>query len=59
MTNIIFHTLKSGPSRSTMIVQIVEQLNGDQDVLQPGWENGSDQEILDLWSNLVEQTSVA
>jgi len=59
MSNVIFHTLKSGPSRSTMIVQIVEQLNGDRDVLQQGWENGSDQEILDLWTNLVETTAVA
>jgi hypothetical protein len=42
-----------------MIVQIVEQLNGDRDVLQQGWENGSDQEILDLWTNLVETTAVA
>jgi hypothetical protein len=38
-----------------MILEIVEQLNGDQDVLADGWENGTTEEIFQLWSNLVQE----
>jgi hypothetical protein len=54
MTNVVFHILKDGESRSTMIREIVEQLNGDQDVLAEGWENGTTEEIFELWTNLVQ-----
>jgi predicted CopG family antitoxin len=57
MTNVVFHILKDGESRSTMIREIVEQLNGDQDVLAEGWENGSTEEIFELWTNLVQDVA--
>ena len=54
MTDVVFHILKDGESRSTMIREIVEQLNGDQDVLAEGWENGTTEEIFELWTILVQ-----
>ena len=57
MTDVVFHILKDGESRSTMIREIVEQLNGDQDVLAEGWENGTTEEIFELWTNLVQDVA--
>jgi hypothetical protein len=57
MSDLVFHVLKNGASRSTMILEIAQQLNGDQDVLADGWENGTTEEIFQLWSNLVQEAA--
>jgi hypothetical protein len=54
MSDLVFHILQGGVSRSTMIREIIEQLNGDQDVLANGWENGTTEEIYELWTILIQ-----
>jgi hypothetical protein len=57
MSDLVFHVLKDGASRSTMIREIVEHLNGDQDVLADGWENAPTEEIFELWTTLVQEAA--
>ena len=54
---LFIHTLSTGADRSTMIRKITEQLNGDQDVLVEGWENLPTEDLIELYSNLVEDVA--
>jgi hypothetical protein len=54
MSDLVFHVLKDGASRSTMIREIAQAFSGDQDILMDGWENLSTEEIYELWTILIQ-----
>ena len=55
---VLIHILKDGDSRNTMIRKIIEQLNGDTDVLAEGWENLPIDDLFELYINNVEETAL-
>lgn len=55
-SEVFLHILRGGDSRNTMIRKIIEQLNGDTDVLADDWENLPINDLFELYSNLVEAT---
>jgi len=54
MSDLVFHVLKDGASRSTMIREIAQAFSGDLNVLADGWENGTTEEIYELWTILIQ-----
>ena len=53
MTEDLFiHTLKNGVSRNTMILEISQTV--DEGVLVDGWENLPTEDILELYTTLME-----
>lgn len=49
---LFVHTLKGGVSRNTMILEISQSV--DVGVLMDGWENLPTEDILELYSIIVE-----
>lgn len=55
--DLTIHILKGGASRNTMIRCILEQLNGDTDVLADGWENLPTEDLFELYNNIVVEVA--
>jgi hypothetical protein len=49
---VLIHTLAGGPCRSTMIKEIAESV--DEGVLVDGWETLTTEELIELYSVLID-----